>query len=94
MTYPGPIRGETPLAVGNDSEVASDSSTARSATGTRHSRSVERETVATRRRPSALAASDVYCSRPVLMRRGTRRFTSDASHELRAPLTVLRGELA
>ena len=41
--------------------MAPDSSITRSAIGTRHRLAVERETVATRRRPSALAASDVYC---------------------------------
>src|SRR5436190_957319 len=45
MMYPGPIRGETPLAVGSEIGVASDSPTAWSAVGTRHSRSVERQTV-------------------------------------------------
>ena len=40
--------------------MAPDLSITRSAIGTRHRPAVERETVATRRRPSALAASDVY----------------------------------
>ena len=54
------MRGDRPLAVGSESVAASDSSITRSAIGTRHRPVVERDTVATSRRPSALAASDVY----------------------------------
>ena len=58
------MRGDRPPAVGRESFAASPSSITRSPIGTRHRPVVARDTVATRRRPSALAASEVMGSTP------------------------------
>lgn len=56
--------------------MASSSVATRSRMGTRHSVARGFSTVATRRRPSALAESDEYCSTPMLARRQIPVLTS------------------
>ena len=84
-----PSRGASPPAVGSLIGLAADSSATWSDIGTRQRVPFVLATVATRRRPSALAASDVYCSRPKLTRCGMRRSRSKAYNAVRAPSAVV-----
>ena len=76
-----PKRGMRALAVGTRKGFTSRSSAMRSRIGTLHKLAVGLATEATSRRPSALAASDVYFSRPKLTRRVCFRSTSRAHNQ-------------
>ena len=74
--WPAPNRGEEPLPVSSGMRRAADMGARAPETGTRHSVPFGLASVATTRRPSALAASEVYLSMPKLARRDRRRSTS------------------
>ena len=74
---PAEARRQRPaVGTGYGSDVAILGS--RSSSGTRHRLAVGFATVATTRRPSRLADTDVYCSRPEVTRRVTLLSTSSA----------------
>ncbi len=64
------------MLVVSEIRAAADTSAGESAIRKRQSVLFELASVTTRRRPSALAASDVYRSRPEVSRWGMRRSTS------------------
>jgi hypothetical protein len=71
----GPSRGQNPMLVVRETGAAADTPVGESAIGNRQSVLFGLATVTTRRRASALAASDVSRSGPVVSRWGTRRST-------------------
>ena len=83
------IEGEHARTVPTGNGFTSRSSANRSSSGTLHKLAVGLDTVATSRRPSALAAMDMYCSNPKLTRRevlrSARRLCGSRAADRRPP---------